>query len=173
MARQAAMPPPEQLRANLEKALTGLSFRPHLFEPFLSQAKTAKTAPGLSRESFHDTTLGLKLDSLLFNHHGRWTALVTLRSVAHPKRLAAAVAQWHIPGLVLLNIKDQTNQMYRNYFRTALRLSLVGLLSIVLLLAVALRSSVRVLRVMAPLTGSVIFTLAILMKTGGPCPFLI
>lgn len=168
MARQAALPPPDQLRANLEKALIGLPFRPHLFEPFLRQAMTAKTASVLSRESYHDTTLGLKLDSLLFKHHGHWTALVSLSSVAHPKRLTDTVAGWHIPGLVLLNIKDQTNQMYRNYFRTALRLSLVGLLSIVLLLAVALRSSVRVFRVMAPLIGSVIFTLAILMKTGGP-----
>ncbi|MHB8542750.1 MAG: MMPL family transporter [Leptospirales bacterium] len=167
MARQGSIPPKEQLRANLQKALIGLPFRPHLFEPFLLQAESARTGPLMGRESLLGTTLGIKLDSLLFQENGYWTALLPLREVAHPERLKRAVAEWHIPGLVLLNIKHQSDQMYRSYFHTALRLSFIGLFAIVLLLTVALRSPVRVLRVLAPLIGSVMFTLAILLTIGG------
>lgn len=168
MARQASFPLPEQLRKNLERAMIGLPFRPHLFEPFLNQAKLGRSAPLLDRGSFRNTTLGLKLDSLLFQADGRWTALLPLREVANPSRLKSEVAGWRIPGLVQLNIKQQSNEMFRRYFHTALRLSLVGLSAIVLLLAGMLRSPVRVLRVLAPLVGSVMFTLVILLETGGP-----
>jgi predicted exporter len=167
-ARQAALPPPEQLRTNLQNALVGLPFRPEFFEPFLIQAERERREALLSRESFAGTTLGLKLDSLLFQSHGHWTALLPLKDVTHPKRLMKAQATWNIPGLVFLNIKNQSNKMYRRYFHTALRLSLIGLLVIVLLLSVVLRSPIRVMRVMAPLIGAVTFTLAILLKTGGP-----
>ena len=168
MARQAALPPPEQLRTNLQKALIGFPFRPHFFEPFLVQAEKERREDLLSRKSFDGTTLGLKLNSLLFQSHGDWTALLPLRDVTDPKRLMEALGKWQIPGLVFLNIKNQSNQMYRSYFHAALRLSLIGLVAIVLLLAVALRSPVRVMRVMTPLIGAVMFTLAILLKTGGP-----
>lgn len=168
ISRQSALPPPGQLRASLQIALRGLPFLPHLFEPFLTQVESARSGPLLSRETLQDTTLGVKLDSLLFREHGQWTALMPLQEVRHPKRLKEAVGKWDIPGLVLLNIKFQSDRLYRNYFHTALRLSFIGLFAIVLLLTVVLRSPVRVLRVLAPLVGAVIFTLSILLEFGGP-----
>ena len=165
-ARQDALPPPDQLRANIRSASRGLPFRPHLFDPFLSDAEAAKTGKLLDRNSFHDTTLGIKLGSLLFRDAGHWTALIPLREVANPGQLKDAVARWNIPGLILLNIKHQSDQLYRSYFHTILRLSIMGFLAIVLLLAFSLRSPVRVLRVLAPLIGAVTVTLAILVNIG-------
>lgn len=165
-ARRDALPPPEQLRANMRSALSGLPFRPHVFDPFLSDAEAAKIGKLLDRKSFHGTTLGIKLDSLLFRDAGHWTALIPLREVAEPGQLKDAVRRWNIPGLILLNIKHQSDQLYQNYFHTILRLSIMGLLAIIVLLAFSLRSPVRVLKVLAPLTGAVTVTLAILLNIG-------
>ncbi|MHB1927009.1 MAG: MMPL family transporter [Leptospirillum sp.] len=166
IARRDALPPPEQLRANMRAALAGLPFRLHFFDPFLLDAESTRTGKLLGRRSFHDTTLGLRLDSLLFRDSDHWTALIPLREVADPVQLKDAVARWNMPGLILLNIKDQSDQLYRSYFHTILRLSIIGLFAIVLLLALSLRSPVRVLKVLAPLAGSVMVTLAILLNTG-------
>ena len=165
-ARRDALPPPEQLRANLRSALSGLPFRPHVFDPFLFDAEAAKIGKLLDRKSFHETTLGIKLDSLLFRDAGHWTALIPLREVADPGQLKDAVARWNIPGLILMNIKHQSDQLYQSYFHTILRLSIMGLLAIVLLLAFSLRSPVRVLKVLAPLIGAVTVTLAIMLNIG-------
>lgn len=165
-ARQAGLPASEVLRANLEQALTGLPFRPDLFEPFLKDASAAKVQPSLDRTSLQGTSLSLKLDSLLVKRGANWAAMLPLRGVADPRRLGDEVIKLGEPGVVLLDLKGESDQLYRTYRHEALLLSLLGSLVIVLLLFVSLRSPRRVYEVLAPLAAAVIVT-ALLLVAGG------
>src|SRR5678816_4215080 len=82
LARQAALPDRETLERNLKSAMKGLPFKPGLFQPFLDGTGKAKTQELVDIQTFRGTALGLKLNSLLFMHEGRWVAVVPLHGVA-------------------------------------------------------------------------------------------
>lgn len=159
-ARQAALPAPAALRDNLQRALTGLPFRPDSFDPFLEAVAAAKTQPLLDRGSLRDTSLSLKLDALLIKRADGWAALLPLRGVADPARLAKEITDAGQSGVILLDLKGDSDRLYQTYRHEALVLSLLGAVVIVLLLFVSLRSSRRVYDVVAPLGAAVIVTMA-------------
>jgi predicted exporter len=80
-------------------------------------------------------------------------------------RLRAAVsgAQVHF-----IDLKAESETLYSDYLGEAIRLSLLGALAIVLLLAVVLRAPGRLLRVVAPLLATVTLVAAGLVATGPP-----
>ncbi len=166
-ARQAALPAPDILRANLALALAGLPFRPDAFAPFLADEAAARAQPLLDRASIEETGLAPKLDALLVQSGGSWTAILPLRGVAAPERLAAAFRRRSHDGARLLDLKAESDALYRGYRHQALLLSLIGVLAITLLLFASLRSPRRVYEVLAPLAGAVVVTAALLVAFGG------
>jgi predicted exporter len=166
-ARQAALPPAGELRANLEKALVGLPFRPGLFEPFIAEAEAARTGPVLEREALEGTHFALKVDALLVQRGTVWAAMMPLRGVKRPDDIAREVASAAGGGAVLLDLKGESERMYRDYRREALEHSLLGALAITVLLSITLRSPVRVFEVLAPLVAAVVLTAAGLLVFGG------
>jgi predicted exporter len=165
--RQAALPDTDTLRANLAAALVDLPFRPDTFEPFVAAVAEATATPPLTRDSLQGTSLALKVDSMLFAHGSAWTALMSLRGVADPDRLAQAVPGWREPGVTLVDLKHESDQLLLLYRDEALHLALFGALAIVALLAAALRSARRVAAVAAPLAAAVVVTAAILVLADG------
>ncbi len=161
-ARLAALPDPVTLGARLAAALQGLPFQAGLFDPFIADVEAARARPILDRSAFEGTSLALKLDSLLFERHGAWTALLSLRGVADPALVARAIAQSGERGAIFVDLKAQSNELLETYRREALMLALIGSLVIVVLLAASLRSVRRVALVVAPLAASVILTTALL-----------
>jgi predicted exporter len=161
-ARQAALPPPEILRANLAAALEGLPFRIETFAPFLADVASARDQPLLNRSSFRGTSLATKLDSLLVQRNGGWMAMLPLRGVVDPPRLAAAVAGAAGPDVIFLDLKGESDRLLETYLHEAIMLSLIGSLVIVALLFVSLRSPRRVATVLAPLAAAVVATAGIL-----------
>lgn len=162
-ARQAALPPPEVLRDNLQKALHGLPFRPGVFEPFLSDAAAAKDQRLLNRADLQGTRLALKLDSLLAEHHTGWAAMLPLRGVADPEGIARSLPQLPDAQAVFLDLKRESDDLYRGYRRQAIHFSLLGAGAIVILLLVSLRSVRRVRDVLAPLAAAVVVTSGMLV----------
>jgi predicted exporter len=165
-ARQAALPEPALLRANLKQALTGLPFRADLFEPFLADVAAARTRPPLDRADLRDTSLVLKLDSLLIERAGAWVAMLPLRGVADPPAVADGLGATQETGHVLIDLKRESDRLLEVYRGEALTLALIGALVIVGLLAVSLRSARRVGAVAAPLAAAVIVTAALLTLGG-------
>ena len=161
-ARLDALPPPGELRARLGRALQNLPFQPDLFAPFLADVAAAKAQPLLDRAALQGTGLALKLDSLLVEQRGAWTALLSLRGVTDAARVAAAIAKAGIAGATFVDLKAESNRLLEVYRHEALMLTLIGSLVIVALLVVSLRSPRRVALVVAPLAGAVILTTAIL-----------
>lgn len=165
-ARQAALPPAEVLRANLEQALAGLPFRAELFEPFLGDVAAAKKQALLDRRSLSGTSLALKLDSLLIKRSAGWVAVLPLRGVSEPAQLRELTGKVGGISPMLLDLKGEADQLYRTYRHEALVQSLLGSLAIVVLLGANLRSPHRVYEVLAPLIAAVIITTAVLSGSG-------
>jgi predicted exporter len=166
-ARQAALPPPEELRASLQKALRGLPFRAGLFEPFLKDVAAARTAPVLGREALDGTHFALKVDALLVKRAGGWSAMLPLRGVTRPDEIAREIAAVPGTGAVLLDLKGESERMYRDYRSEALGHALLGALAIAVLLFLTLRSPARVFDVLAPLVAAVVMTAADLLLAVG------
>jgi len=165
-ARQAALPAPQTLRENLQQALQGLPFRPGLFEPFLRDVAAAREQSLLDRGSLQGTSLALKLDSLLVKRGDGWAAMLPLRGVTDPAAIAREIAR--LPGkqAVLLDLKRESEHLYRNYRAEVINYSLLGAAVIVVLLFASLRSPRRVFDVLAPLAAAVIVTSSVLVLTG-------
>jgi predicted exporter len=166
-ARQASLPPPEELRDRLRKALEGLPVRPERLEPFLADIAAARTQPLLTRKDLDNTSLATGFDALVLPGQRGWIALLPLRaSASNPsyiddRRVRGAVEKAAPGQASVLDIKGEADTLYSTYLSEAVRLSLAGFAAIVLLLLVALRSPLRVIRVVIPLA------LAVLMVTGG------
>ena len=165
LARQRALPPPDELRKSLDQALVGLPFRSGVFEPFLEQVEAARHQPPVGRDALQGTTLALKLDSLLIRRTSGWAAMLPLRGVADPQRLQQDVAALNDGRVVLLDLKRESDQLYRGYLGEALALSAAGAVIIVALLSASLRAWRRVFDVVAPLAAAVLITCAVLLLT--------
>ncbi|MCE9640267.1 MAG: MMPL family transporter, partial [Betaproteobacteria bacterium] len=171
-ARQTALPETQILRANLDEAQRGLPFRSGLFEPFLADVAAARMQPLLSHASLQGSGLALKMDSLLIkrNNSGStgWSAMLPLRGVTDAAAIAREFALLPDQAAVLVDLKRESDALYRTYRREVITYSLLGIGAIVLLLLATLRSPRRVLAVLAPLAAAVTITFSLLVMGGNP-----
>ena len=171
-ARRASLPSPDALRARLAEALRGLPLNSTRLEPFLQDIERARTAPLLTRADLAGTSFGTAVDALLVESSQGWSVLMPLAargsgdlSQDSIQAVRTAVADAAVPAEVL-DLKGEAYRLYSGYLRDAVRLALGGLIAIVLLLSIALRSPLRVLRVMVPLMLAVLSVAAILVTLG-------
>jgi predicted exporter len=167
-ARQGSLPDAARLKDQLAGALDGLPIRPERLEPFVQDVTAARAQPLLGRKDLEGTSLAAGADALLLKDGARWSALLPLRV---PTTVAIDVERVHsavldsAPGAdveaVVLDVKAEVDRLYSTYLSEVVRLSLAGFAGIVVLLLIALRSPVRVIRVVAPLI------LAVLAVTAG------
>jgi predicted exporter len=168
-SRQASLPPADELRERLAKAVVGMPVRAERLEPFLADVATARTQPLLSRKDLDNTTLASGFDALLMRRQQvpGWIALLPLRaSPSNPsyiddRKVRSAVEEAAPGQATVLDIKGEADALYSTYLLEAVRLSLAGFAAIVILLLIALRSPTRVIRVVIPLA------LAVLTVAGG------
>jgi predicted exporter len=165
--RQTALPVPGELRANLQKALVGLPFRPGTFEPFLKDVEAARTGPLLDRSRLDNTQLALKVDTLLARREEGWVAVLPLRGVTDAPALIRMLAALPRVEAVLLDLRGESERLYADYRREALEHSLLGAAAIVGLLFLGLRRPGRVVAVLAPLVAAVVIT-TVALRAGGP-----
>jgi len=153
-ARRAALPDAATLRTRLQAALADLPIQPAKLEPFVVAVDAARRAPLLTPASYRGTSLALLLDGLLVERPGRSLALLPLRA---PKDgIDATALDKALAGqpLQLVDLKTASNDLYAAYLDEALKLVGYGMLVIVALLALALRSPSRLWRVLMPLIAA-------------------
>lgn len=160
-ARIESLPDAQTLRTRLKAALAQSPLRADRLEPFVADVDRARATGPVTREKVAGTALDIALDGLLFRDEaGRWTALLGLRAPAGQRLDLAAVrnatAAASVEGAVVLDLKAEIDRLYSGYLDRAMLMSALGLAIIVALLFWALRSPLRVVRVMAPLVAGVL-----------------
>lgn len=163
-ARKSALPDRATLERNLTGALEGMPFRPDTFGPFLDAVDDARQAPILTRRSLDGTALSLKIDSQLIHDGRQSVAVMPLRNVNDPQRVADALAKLDQTGVTvsLLDLKTASDNLLHNYRREALLLAFLGSGVIAVLLLIFFRSLRQSAAVLAPLAFAVTATVAIL-----------
>lgn len=169
-ARQASLPA-HDLEQRLKQAATGLPVRAAVFAPFVQDVVAAKARSPLQRADLNGTSLALAVDSLLFQRGDQWSAILPLtapESTAHTigiptEPIRAALADAGQANALFVDLKAESDHLYSGYLREAILLSLAGVGGILVLLGVALRSPLHVVRVMLPLAAAVITVVGILV----------
>lgn len=165
-ARQAALPDEDTLRARLQEAAAGLPFQENLFEPFIADVQGARAASPLTRDALSGTGLELKLNALLSQSDGRWTALLPVSGVRDANELVAASQAFTNESVWLLDLKAESNRMVQDYRNESLLLWCIGALAIAAALWAGLRRLRTVVIVMLPVVGAVFVTAALLAAAG-------
>ena len=101
------------------------------------------------------------VDALVQPHSGGVSILMPLHPAAgQPLAIDAVRDALAGTDALVIDLKAELDQLYRDYLREAILLSMGGLLAIVLLLAATLRSPGRLVAVMLPLVLSVLLVIA-------------
>lgn len=165
-ARQAALPDAAMAQSNLNKALHDLPFRSSTFAPFAQEIAAAKQQPLLDRAAFQGSNLGLKLDTFLVQRDGGWSLMLPLRGVKDAQGIEQGIRHVSEAPFVLLDMKTESEQMFRDYRHEAAKNAMLGALAIVVLLFVSLRSVRRVVEVSLPLAAAVVSVTTWLVLSG-------
>ena len=169
-ARQASLPPTEQLQTHMTQAVEGLPVRAALFAPFLADVAAAQNRPLLSAADLEKTSMAMAVDALLIEQDQRWTALLPLTAPEgvniNASRIRAALSATGLTNVLFVDMKAESDRLYSGYLHEVVLLSGGGLLGIIGLLLFVFRSPMRVLRVVAPLAAAVITVTAGLAVLG-------
>ena len=169
-ARQASLPPPEALAPRLAQAVQDLPVRADVFAPFIADVAAARVQPLLQPRDLENTSMAMAVQGLLLEHDGQWSALLPLKApkdgAIRADTIREALRATGLPNALFVDLKTESDRLYSGYLQEAIRLSVGGLLAIVALLLVAIRSPQRVLRIVAPLAAAVVTVTAALVGTG-------
>lgn len=163
-ARLAALPDAATLEARLEAARQGLPFRPTAFRPFLEDVAQARARDPLTPEDLGAApVLAGRLAPLLRQEGTQWRALLLPGEVRDMAALRAAAAA--VPGLLVVDIKAETEALLADGVRDALRWGAAGGVLVLLLLGAG-RGVAGGLRIAAALAGALLLTFAALAALG-------
>ncbi len=163
-ARVAALPAPGDLRQRLAAALQGAPLSATRLEPFIAAVAAARDQPWLQPKDLDGTALALAVNALLSHNAQGFSAMLPL----HPPT-GSADAEIPVQALrqalagsaaVVIDLKGEFEQMYSDYLRQAIWLSLGGVAAITLLLAFTLRDPRRLGRVLLTLGVTVLLVVA-------------
>ncbi len=179
-ARQAAIPESPLLTQRLDVATSTLPISSERLIGFLEDAQNARRAPPLQYTDLAGTPLALVVETLLVKQATQWSVLLPLYPVTYddneqaidPERIRAALAETMQTSALFIDVKAELEQMYAGYLSEILYLSLSGLIAIVILLLITLRSLRRAARVLLPLLVAVTVVIAGLVWWGYPLTIL-
>jgi predicted exporter len=169
--RRSSLPSASELRANLKQALDGLPLRADRLQLFLEDIEATRHAALVSSRDLVGTSLNAGFDALIQHPRDKWDALLPLRSAAaggqiDMARVLAALKDAKVDDAQVLDLKQESDSLYASYLSEAIRFSLAGFLALTVLLLIALRSPLRVARVLAPLVLAVLSVAAGLAIAG-------
>ncbi len=176
-ARRAAIPEASQMQTLLQQAVATLPLRADRLGPFLADIEAARRGALLTRADLNGSSLAPGYDSMMLDDaHGSWTAIVPLRAATSHNgayvdidadKVNAALRGLSVPAtVVVLDLKHAADELYSTYLNQIVKLSASGLGAIMVLLLIALRSPLRMLRVVTPLALAVLVVAAGLVLTG-------
>ncbi len=161
--RQSRLPDAETLRSALGEANSTMPFRDDVFEPFIADVAMARSLAPLTTPQLRTAGLGARLDSLLRPSGSRRAALVTLGGVSNVDALRELAASANVTLLDVREASESLVARQRSGILKSLGFAVVLLVGVV---ALALRSRARVLRVLAPMAITTLVVTAALSAFG-------
>jgi predicted exporter len=170
-SRRGSLPSAAELRANLKQAVENLPLRADRLQLFLEDIEATRHAALVSPRDLAGTSLNSGFESLILHQKEQWNALLPLRSAAAGAsidlpRVQAALKEAGLENARVLDLKQESDALYGSYLSEAIHFSLAGFLALTVLLLIALRSPLRVARVLAPLVLAVLTVAAGLVIVG-------
>ncbi len=170
-ARRASLPDAPQLLERLTAAAAGTGLRVERLQSFLSDVEAARRGPLITARDLQGTSLRAGFDSLLLHQRNRWSALLPLHAsskarVVDTARVAAALQRAQLEEAQVVDLKQESDALYSAYLNEAIHLSSAGILAIIVLLLIALRSPRRIVRILVPLLLAVLTVAAGLALSG-------
>jgi len=170
-SRRSSLPSAADLRANLNRAVEGLPLRADRLQPFLEDVEATRHGALVMPRDLAGTSLSAGFDALILHQRDQWNALLPLRSAAAGgaidlRRVVAALKDGQVDEARVLDLKQESDALYDSYLAEAIHFSLAGFLALTVLLLIALRSPLRVARVLAPLVLAVLTVAAGLALAG-------
>ncbi|HEY2465805.1 MAG TPA: MMPL family transporter [Steroidobacteraceae bacterium] len=170
-SRRSSLPSAADLRANLSQAVAGLPLRADRLQPFLEDVEATRHAALVTPRDLAGTSLSAGFDALILHQKDQWNALLPLRSAAAGGEIdlgqvVAALKDGQVTEARVLDLKRESDALYDDYLAEAIHFSLAGFLALTALLLIALRSPMRVVRVLAPLALAVLTVAAGLAAAG-------
>lgn len=163
-ARLDALPEDAMLTARLAAARDGLPFRATAFDPFLVDIAAARTLPPLTPDDLGAAPLlAARLAPLLRREGDGWRALLLPTDIRDMAALRAAAAA--VPGLLLVDIKGETEALLAANASAALRWGALGGVAVLLLLGAG-RGLAGGARIALALAGALLLTFAALAALG-------
>ena len=159
-ARRASLPAEADLRQHLQAAQQDSPLSAKKLDPFIADIASARHLPTLERATLDNTSLALAVDSLLLQHGESWSVLLPLRPGEQAIDVPALKAALAGTGALFIDMKVEFDKLYNDYLHEATLLSLAGLLAIIALLAVTLRSPRRLAAILLPLVLAVVIVIA-------------
>ena len=148
------------MRQHLQAAQQDSPLSAKKLDPFIAEIASARQLPTLERATLDNTSLALAVDSLLLQHGESWSVLLPLRPGEQAIDVPALKAALAGTGALFIDMSVEFNKLYNDYLHEATLLSLAGLLAIVALLAVTLRSPRRLAAILLPLVLAVVIVIA-------------
>ncbi len=168
--RLASLPDAQVLQARLQTALVDSPLSASKLGPFVADVQAARQAGPLQLKDLDGSSLALVVRAMLTPGTNGWNVVMPLRPAAGSanadipvQALRAALAG--SSGL-FVDMRTEFEDLYNGYVDEAVQLSLAGFVAIVLLLAVALRSTRRLARVLLTLVLTVAGVIAVLHFSG-------
>lgn len=184
--RQHALPTQTQLYKNLHQALKDTPFDIQAFAPFIKAVTTNKNSPPLTPNDLHQSLFATKINSLLFldkssnnqetnkQKYPNWIGMIILSGV-DGSQLSTEFKQYKKTSkankkdtakIQLIDIKEQTNKLVKNYRIDALYWFLWGSFFIILSLVIYIKKITQLPALLLPFSGAIILSVSLLLLLG-------
>ncbi len=164
--RQTQLPSTQILQERIEHAQAGLPFKQGIFEPFIQDIDIAQHQDSVNTRTFHGTSLGMKLQSLLFQQDHTWIGVIQLHGVTNRAQLHTLFPPQTGSNSYYLDLKHEADLMITTYRDEVIRFLGIGAIAIILVLLIRLKSSSLVIRIVGTVAVSVVTVLALLHLLG-------
>ena len=169
-ARLNSLPDSAELKSRLNTAVKGLPIKAALLEPFLQDVQSQRAIRLLQRTDLQGSSMAMALDAMLLQQGQHWSSLIPLTMPVgndiDAVQVRKVLSEVKIPNALFVDMKAESNRLYSSYMQEAILLSLAGVLAIIGLLLIALRSIKQLVAIIIPLVAAVLTVMAGLSLVG-------
>jgi len=164
--RQGSLPDSVTTERQLTSALQGLPFRQDAFAPFLGAIKESRTLPPLELVDVEGTPTGLRIQPLLFRDETGWNALILLSGITASTDFRDWWQQQGLMDAELVDLKQASATLLAEFRNSTLERLILGIVVILLILSLGLRSAAAALRILLPILLAIGLTATLLGAMG-------